>query len=243
MDDDHELISPKDVQFVYISSKEDISSIFDFKPKTLLNSELEKFIDENPGSYKSIESIRNNLRELLTDEGMYKFMNILGNGISIDLELKTTNFTVSKLLQSLKFETDQMTIQQQFIILYNLLLYVSRNQFTIVYIDFEIDSESMEWLKRIQSPNRIILVSNEAIDDNYAEEFDSMIVLTTNDFVETLEIDKNNANIISYVLHPIVLKHPEYQTEKNIQILSLFEDKSSTFYVEFITDNPLKAFI
>lgn len=73
MDDDHELISPKDVQFVYISSKEDISSIFDFKPKTLLNSELEKFIDENPGSYKSIESIRNNLRELLTDEGMYKF--------------------------------------------------------------------------------------------------------------------------------------------------------------------------
>ena len=76
-----------------------------------------------------------------------------------------------------------------------------------------------------------------------AEEFDSMIVLTTNDFVETLEIDKNNANIISYVLHPIVLKHPEYQTEKIIQILSLFEDKSSTFYVEFITDNPLKAFI
>ena len=104
--------------------------------------------------------MRNYLRELLTDEGMYKFMNILGNGISIDLELKTTNFTVSKLLQSLKFETDQMTIQQQFIILYNLLLYVSRNQFTIVYIDFEIDSESMEWLKRIQSPNRIILVSN-----------------------------------------------------------------------------------
>ena len=44
MDDDHELINPKDVQFVYISSKEDISSIFDFKPKTLLNSELEKFI-------------------------------------------------------------------------------------------------------------------------------------------------------------------------------------------------------
>ena len=170
-------------------------------------------------------------------------MNILGNGISIDLEFKTTNFTVSKLLQSLKFETDQMTIQQQFIILYNLLLYVSRNQFTIVYIDFEIDSESLEWLKRIQSPNRIILVSNEAIDDNDAEEFDSMIVLTTNDFVETLEIDKNKANIISYVLHPIVLKHPEYQTEKIIQILSLFEDKSSTFYVEFITDNPLKAFI
>ena len=174
---------------------------------------------------------------------MYKFMNILGNGISIDLEFKTTNFTVSKLLQSLKIETESMTLQQQFIILYNLLLYVSRNQYTIVYIDFEIDNESMEWLKRIQSPNRIILVSNEAIDDNDAEEFDSMIVLTTNDFVETLEIDKNKANIISYVLHPIVLKHPEYQTEKIIQILSLFEDKSSTFYVEFITDNPLKAFI
>ena len=78
MDDDHDLISPKDVQFVYISSKEDISSIFDFKPKTLLNSELEKFINENPESYRSIESVRNYLRELLTDEGMYKFMNILG---------------------------------------------------------------------------------------------------------------------------------------------------------------------
>ena len=102
MDDDHELINPKDVQFVYISSKEDILSIFDFKPKTLLNSELEKFINENPESYRSIESVRNYLRELLTDEGMYKFMNILGNGISIDLEFKTTNFTVSKLLQSLK---------------------------------------------------------------------------------------------------------------------------------------------
>ena len=189
----------------------------------MLNSELEKFINENPESYRSIESVRNYLRELLTDEGMYKFMNILGNGISIDLELKTTNFTVSKLLQSLKFETDQMTIQQQFIILYNLLLYVSRNQFTIVYIDFEIDSESMEWLKRIQSPNRIILVSNEAIDDNDAEEFDSMIVLTTNDFVETLEIDKNN--IIIQQNDPIF-----YRTSLDLSNVSSRQEHISKYF-------------
>lgn len=242
-DDEDELIAPKSAEFIYLSSKEDLSSVFDFKQKTLLNTELEKFIGENPQMYQSVEYIRNDLRELLTDQGMFKFMNILINGLAIDVNINTTNFTVSKILQSLSVDIEELTKQEQFMMLYNLLIYINRKQFSIIYIDFEIDEETMEWLNRIKSPNRIILVSNDSIEDYYAELFDSIIILSTNEFVETINIDITKASLLSYVLHPVVMKHPEYQNEKIIDIMRLFRDETSTFLVEFITDNELKAFI
>jgi hypothetical protein len=242
-DDEDELIAPKSAEFIYLSSKEDLSSVFDFKQKTLLNTELEKFIGENPQMYQSVEYIRKDLRELLTDQGMFKFMNILVNGLVIDVNINTTNFSVSKILQSLNVDIEELTKQEQIIMLYNLLIYINRKQFSIIYIDFEIDEETMEWLNRIKSPNRIILVSNDSIEDYYAELFDSIIILSTNEFVETINIDITKASLLSYVLHPIVMKHPEYQNEKIIDIMRLFRDETSTFLVEFITDNELKAFI
>ena len=242
-DEEGELINPKSIEFIYISSKEDLSAIYDFKPKTLVNSELEKFVEENPQMYQSIDNVRKNLIELLTDEGMFKFINILKNGLHINLTINTTNFSVSKILQTLRIDTDNLTNQEQFILLYNLMLYVHREQFCIVYIDFEVDKKTMEWLNKIKSPNSIILVSNECIEDYYAELFDSIIILSSNEFVENINVDIEEANLVSYALHPIVLKHPEYQNEKIIDLMRLFEDKTSTFLVEFITDNALKAFI
>lgn len=242
-DGNDELINPKGAEFIYVSSKEDLSSIFEFKPKTVLNNELEKFIEENPQMYRSMEYLRKDLRELLTDEGMYKFMNILGKGIPNDIKINTTNFTVSKVLQALSIEIETLTVQEQFMMIYNLMIYINRNQFSIVYIDFEVDDETMEWLQRIKSPNRVILVSNDSVETCCAELFDSIIILSTNEFVETVDIDITKASLLSYVLHPIVLNHPEYQNEKIIDIMRLFEDKTSTFLVEFITDNDLKAFI
>lgn len=243
MDENDELINPKSAEFIYISSKEDLSSVFEFKPKTILNSELEKFIVENPKMYRSVEYLRKDLRELLTDEGMFKFMNILGKGIPNDIKINTTNFTVSKILQALSIEKESLTIQEEFMMIYNLLLYIHRNEYSVVYIDFEVDEETMEWLEQIKSPNRLIFVSNNRIEACCAELFDSIIILSTNEFVETVDIDITKASLLSYVLHPIVLNHPEYQNEKIIDIMRLFEDKTSTFLVEFITDNDLKAFI
>ncbi len=242
-DENDELINPKGAEFIYVSSKEDLSSIFEFKPKTVLNTELEKFIEENPQMYRSMEYLRKDLRELLTDEGMYKFMNILGKGIPNDIRINTTNFTVSKVLQALSIEIETLTVQELFMMIYNLMIYINRNQFSILYIDFEVDDETMEWLQRIKSPNRVILVSNDSVNTCCAELFDSIIILSTNEFVETVDIDITKASLLSYVLHPIVLNHPEYQNEKIIDIMRLFEDKTSTFLVEFITDNDLKAFI
>ena len=240
---ENELITPKEAEFIYIPSTTDVSQIFEFKNKTLLNTELEKFISENPLMYTTIETIRQNYRSLLTDEGMYKFIGILGYGTKVDIEINTANFSISKILQALRIETESMTTQEQFMILYNLQLYLKRKQFCIIYIDFLIDEETLEWLNRIKSKNTIILVSNNSIEDYMAEQFDSIIILTPNDYIETIELDKSQSKLISYALHPIVFTHPEYQNQKIIDIMRLFEDKTSSFSINFITDNDVKAFI
>ena len=128
---------------------------------------------------------------------------------------------------------------EQFIILYNLLLFINRNKFNVVYIDFPIDNDSIDWLKSIESNNNIILVSNESIEDYMAKEFESMIILTNNNFVEQIDLEKEKSSLLSYALHPIVFKHPEYQNEKIVEIIDMFTDKSTSFFVKFITNNAL----
>ena len=237
--EDNELISPKDAEFIYISSKENLDNIFNFKSKTLLNDSIENFIDENPNMFCSIDRIREELRNLLTDKGMFKIKRVLEYGTNINLNFETTNFAISKILQNLIIDVSYIKQSEQFIILYNLLLFINRNKFNVVYIDFPIDNDSIDWLKSIESNNNIILVSNESIEDYMAKEFESMIILTNNNFVEQIDLEKEKSSLLSYALHPIVFNHPEYQNEKIVEIIDMFTDKTTCFFVKFITNNTL----
>ena len=57
LDDEDDLIAPKDAELIYFSNK-DMNSIFGFKPKTEFNNELTHFIEDNQEQYTSIERIR-----------------------------------------------------------------------------------------------------------------------------------------------------------------------------------------
>ena len=231
-DDEDDLISPKDVELIYFSDK-DMNSVYGFKPKTEFNTELSHFIEENQEQYTSIEMIRTNLKELLTDRGLFRFRKILTSGTKMNLEISTANFEVSKILQNLVINSDDLTEQEQMITLYNLYNYIYRKSFRIIYIAFEVDDGTMEWLNSIRSKDALILVENTSTTASYATEFDSLIALSNTGFVEKVKLPRVVAPQISYLFHPIVLKHPAYQNEKIFDLYTYFRDFDRTFMVEF----------
>ena len=235
LDDEDDLISPKDVELIYFSDK-DMNSVYGFKPKTEFNTELSHFIEENQEQYTSIEMIRTNLKELLTDRGMFRFRKILTSGTKMNLEISTANFEVSKILQNLVINSDDLTEQEQMITLYNLYNYIYRKSFRIIYIAFEVDDGTMEWLNSIRSKDALILVENTSTTASYATEFDSLIALSNTGFVEKVKLPRVVAPQISYLFHPIVLKNPAYQNEKIFDLYACFRDFDRTFIVEFAAD-------
>ena len=210
-----------------------MNSVYGFKPKTKFNTELSHFIEENQEQYTSIEMIRINLKELLTDRGMFRFRKILTSGTKMNLEISTANFEVSKILQNQVIYSDDLTEQEQMITLYNLYNYIYRKSFRIIYIDFEVDDSTMEWLNSIRSKDALILVENTSTTAFYATEFDSLIALSNTGFVEKVKLPRVVAPQISYLFHPIVLKHPAYQNEKIFDLYTYFRDFDRTFMVEF----------
>lgn len=243
LNDDNEIVDPNEMDFIYVPSNEDYSSTFGFKPKTLLNVELSKIIESNPEMFQSIDLLRKDFRNLLTDVGMIKFMGILKEGLDNHFEITTNNFTLSKMLHALEMKVEYVSIQEQMMTLYNLYLFLNRNKSCIIYIDFLMDYETMNWLLQKRSENYIFLVSNSSIEDKWADLFDSILFMTESDFVEKIEIERKNANVLSYALQPIVMKHPEYQSDKISEIMKLFDDKTINYCIKLVADSSVKAFI
>lgn len=237
LDEEGDLIKNEDVSYIYIPSTEDLLDIFEMKPKTVLNSEITEFINENQDSFRTVEEIRNLYYELLTDNGMYRLRKIMGNGIDIHAEFEIDDFNLSRLLQTLALNVTRLSIQQQFIVLYNIFLYTNRKQFCIVYIDFEIDSETLDWLKSIKNDNVLFLIDNESIRTELTEDIDAILVLSKYDFVNEIEYEISLVNKLSYCLNPFILKNYAYQTEKNRLIIDDFRDDMTTFLIKFTTNN------
>lgn len=237
LDEDGDLIKNDDVAFVYIPSTENLLDIFEMKPKTMINSEITEFINTNQNHFRSIEAIRNLSYELLTDNGMFKLKKIMQNGTDINIEYDIDDFNISRLIQMLGINIERFSIQQQFIVLYNILLYTNRNQFCIVYIDFDVDEKTLEWMNNIKTDNVLFLVNNASINTVLTDSVDSMLLLSRYDFVDEMEFDNTLIDNLSYCLNPYVLKNYMYQTEKNRSIMDDFMDKETTFLIKFITNN------
>lgn len=237
LDEDGDLIKNDDVVFIYIPSTENLLDIFEMKPKTMMNSEITEFINTNQNYFRSIEAIRNLSYELLTDNGMFKLKKIMQNGTDINIEYDIDDFNISRLIQMLGINIERLTVQQQFIVLYNILLYTNRNQFCIVYIDFEVDEKTLEWMNNIKTDNILFLVNNSSINTELTESVDSMLLLSRYDFVNEMEFDNTLIDNLSYCLNPFILKNYMYQSEKNRSIIDDFMDRETTFLIKFITNN------
>lgn len=235
IDEDGDLVKNDSVSFIYISKDDDLTSLFNLKPKTLINSEMINFIGSNQEMFKSLEIIRNGLSETLTDQGMIKIRKIMQNHIENNIEFVIDDFDLSRILQCLSVESEELSIQQKYMSLYNLLLYLNKDNYCIVYIDFEIDETTLKWIKANKQNNILFLINNEAISIINNEGIDYLIIESNQDFLEKVEVDCKLKNSILYCFHPYVLKNFEYQTEKNKQIMLDFQDEKTSFLIEFAT--------
>lgn len=235
IDEDGDLVKNDSVSFIYISKDDDLTSLFNLKPKTLINSEMINFIGSNQEMFKSLEIIRNGLSETLTDQGMIKIRKIMQNHIENNIEFVIDDFDLSRILQCLSVESEELSIQQKYMSLYNLLLYLNKDNYCIVYIDFEIDETTLKWIKANKQNNILFLINNEAISTVNNDEIDYLIIESNQDFLEKVEVDCKLKNSILYCFHPYVLKNFEYQTKKNKQIMLDFQDEKTSFLIEFAT--------
>ena len=184
IDEDGDLVKNDSVSFIYISKDDDLTSLFNLKPKTLINSELINFIGSNQEMFKSIEIIRNGLVETLTDQGIIKIRKIMQNHIENIIEFVIDDFDLSRILQCLSVESEELSIQQKYMSLYNLLLYLNKDNYCIVYIDFEIDETTLKWIKANKQNNILFLINNEAISTVNNDEIDYLIIESNQDFLE-----------------------------------------------------------
>lgn len=239
LDDDNNVISNKDVEFIYISYNENLDGIFDFKLKTMLNNELSLFIESNNEMFTSIERIRLDIYELLSDTGMFKFIQILENGLDIKIGLTPLNFTLSKILQTLQIECSSLNKIQQLLILYNLLLYLNRNSFNIIYLDFPINDYCIKWLNSIDKNNNTILISNDSVESIDELSIDGMVVLANINNVSNIEINNDEIRDYSYALNSTIAKFSEYQNEKILRIMNQFDYRDTSFFIRFVDLNSI----
>lgn len=242
-DESNQLVSMKDVSFIHLTSKDDIEGSLEFRQKTILNGELSKFMEMNPEMFQSIDLIRSDLKGMLTDSGMYKFIQIAEIGLNRHLYVNTTNFEISKLIANYSIESDELSETQKKIIILNLLLYLNRSKFNILYLDFDIDDDLVTWIKEVKNDNNMFLISNSSITTLDFTIFDHLIYSNIGTEIETYTFDSKNIKLLSYLFHPIVRKNISYQTQKNQEIMSFFEAENTSFLLNFTTENTEKAFI
>lgn len=233
LDNEEDLIKYNDVAFIYIPNNEDIKQVFSLKPKTLINSELTIFIENNQEMFSSIENVREQLIELLTDQGMFKLRKIMQQNIENEIKFTVDDFDITRILQSISIDIEELTIQQMYMALYNLLLYIGRDKFCLLYIDFELDESTINWLKSIKSDNILLLIKNESINTRNKDVIDYILIEKNSDSIEKIEISKNQINDLVYGFHPYILKNLEYQTEKIRSLMRGFMQNDTSFLIKF----------
>lgn len=192
-------------------------------------------MQENENDFKSFELIREGFRNLLTDHGMYKLREILTRNIGCNINFEISNFDMSKFLSMLDINVDDISVDKQYIMVYNLLLFINRNQFNVIYIDFPITQTTLKWLKSFDQDNILFLLNNDNMACDSIEELEkfAMLIVSDKDYIEKYEYDLKQFSNISYIQNPYTMLHKQQQTEKNIRLMEQFEDKNTTFYLTF----------
>lgn len=166
---------------------------------------------------------------------MYKLREILTRNIECNINFEMSNFDVSKFLSMLDISLDDVSNGERYVMVYNLLLFINRNQFNVIYIDFPITQTVLKWLKSFDQDNILFLLNNDYIVCDSIKELEklSMLIVSDKDYIEKYEYDLNQFNNISYIQNPYTMLHKQQQTEKNIRLMEQFEDKNTTFYLTF----------
>ena len=230
-DDSGNEIRCDEANFIYVPKDVPIDNNMELKNKSVINNILTEFIQNNSDDFLSMDMIREGIRNLVTDKGMYKAVRIMTKGVSIDLKVEYSDTKISYIIESLLLEDSLTNNSDRIIYLYNLLLYLNRENFNIVLVDSNLTENMERWIKETMSENNIILIDNEFCDyvrnDCY-----NLLSLSNQNFCEELLINEKNISLYSYLLHPVVRKNKQYQMEKNREIITEIADENITFFLK-----------
>lgn len=220
-----------DANFIYVLKDVSIDNNMELKNKSVINNILTEFIKENPDDFLSIDMIRNGIRSLVTDKGMYKAIRLMTRGIPTDLKVDYGDTKISNIIESLLLEDSLINNSDRIIYLYNLLLYLNREKFNIVLLDSNFTENVERWIKETTSENNMILIDNDSCDCVRNNCY-NLLSLSNQNFCEELLINEKNISLYSYLLHPVVRKNKQYQMEKNREIITEIADENITFFLK-----------
>lgn len=237
--DDEQRILYDELDFIYLPySKTGLEQNFVFSPKSLFNIEITKIIENNGEQFQSIEHIRNDMHELLSDRGITQLRRILSTDLPVLLDMKMENFDIGKLLEMLSIDVEELSVDLRYMICYNLMLYLNRDKNCIVYIDFPLTEAAVLWMKEYVKKGIVFLVNNDVVDNCYALlDTCSFIAMSDKNFVEEICYEMSELPLISYVFHPFVQEHMDLQNKKIKEYDSQLSDGSTTFYLMFDREN------
>lgn len=232
--DDEQPILPNEFEFIHYSKFSNIDATLNFNNKTVLNQEITNFVIENEKAFQSVMRIREEVNQLLSDSGMFRLQKIFEHGLDNHVWMKMNDFNISSILEFLSIEDQKLNSNEKILIVYNLLLYVSRFKSCIVYLDVLISPEVLQWMDSYKDRSVIFIINNhlsKCLPGNIADA--AILKLSGKNYMETYEFDVCEFFSISYVLTPFVQEYIEMQTERNKNLYSQFIDNETTFYLEF----------
>lgn len=238
-DDAGEEIRTGEANFIYIPNDISVENNMNLKNKSILNSSLTEFIQDNPDDFLSIETIREGLKEISTDKGMYKILRIMTNGLNTFLSIDFDHLNISSLLENLVFENYSLSKDEKMLFIYNMLIYLSRNSYNIILIDIEMSETVENWISSINNSNCTILIDNGKCS-NVLNNAYNLVSLSNINFCEDIEISEENVSLYSYLLHPLVRYNKALQTEKNQEKITRINDRNTTFFLKTVKQNSHK---
>lgn len=232
-DDNESIIQPKEFTLIYVSKKENVENNYKFKDHTILNTFTSEYILNNPKSFISIDIIRNNISNLLTDSGIYNLRRIMFNNLTRYPEILLNDFSVSKIIEMLQIEnnSDESTMIAS---LYNLLIYNHQKENLIIYIDFIINDNLTNWLKWLNDLGFYVIINSNSFEKDIKLDNIYALIPSKNDELIELELIKNDFNKLLYLLKPFIIKNIKYQKEENIHFLENFTDDFATYSIKIV---------
>lgn len=230
-DDDNKPLDVSRLSYVTIPHDFSFDNNFNLKQKTLLNVEFSNLIKENDKSFTSVQKIRESLKEFVVDDGTYKIIKILTKGINkCEASLELTNFDINIFLQFYSIYSGYIDNELRLIYIYNLLIYINRENFIILHIKTECGERTLEWINNIQHNNIMILIDSDAIV-TFVDAIET-IIIGKEDYLNTILLPESELLKIPYLLNSYILNNIHLQSEENIELINIFCNENSSFLVK-----------
>ena len=99
---------------------------------------------------------------------MYQLRKILSAKINHTIEFQIDNFDIGKLLEMISIKNEGLTELREYLMLYNLMIFLNRDKNCIVYIDLPINDEVIQWMKGYLKEDILFLVLNNISDPSFS---------------------------------------------------------------------------